>query len=229
MLRLVALGDTMGAVQGAYSIREAMLRAGPDAGSYYAWWWAAGRVFAMGGSTAHAREAIDTLVGRCGSNCNDTELVRAWIALADGEPERAIAHVSAAERGCYYTFLDPRRFSLLRGRAHEAAARPDSAIADYETYLGGVVDLETDAIFLFDTLERLGRLNEQIGRGPGASAYYERAADLWKDADPELQPRVQRLRERAAALRGGANAASPEAGASDEVQTASAPNGEPAP
>jgi len=199
LLRLVALGDTAGALETAAEIFDAM----PQAAAGTAWP-VAGEIFAMSGSIPRAREVLDSLSGRgWWRNSYETHLLHAWIALAEGQPDQALALASAAEIGCYYETFDPRWFSLLRGRAHEAAARPDSALADYEAYVGGVAWPQTDAIFLFDTLERLGRLHEQLGHDAEAATYYARAADLWKDADPELQPRVQRLRVRAAALNGG--------------------------
>jgi len=208
MLRLVALGDTAQALEATSSLLDAMQSdATPPTDPVFDFVLnlvlpVAGRLLAMGGSVVRAQEVLDSMAIRW-RNSYDTGLVGAWIALAEGEPDRALALARTAEIGCYaYDSFDPRWFSLLRGRAHEAAGRPDSAIADYEAYVGGVARPETDAIFLFDTLERLGRLHEQLGHEAEAATYYERAADLWKDADPELQPRVQRLRERAAALGG---------------------------
>jgi tetratricopeptide (TPR) repeat protein len=44
--------------------------------------------------------------------------------------------------------------------------------------------------------ERLGRLYEKMGRPEKARAAYERFVDAWDDTDPELQPRVERARNR---------------------------------
>ena len=44
--------------------------------------------------------------------------------------------------------------------------------------------------------ERLGWLYEKMGRPEKARAAYERFVDAWDDADPELQPRVERARRR---------------------------------
>lgn len=48
---------------------------------------------------------------------------------------------------------------------------------------------------------RLGELYEALGRRGDAAAAYEAVAELWQDADAVLQPRAQRARERAQALR----------------------------
>jgi len=228
LLRLVAVGDTAGALAASSSVLDAT----PPTDPAPAWVWpVAGEVFAMGGSILRAQEMLDSMAGRW-RNSYYTRLLQAWVALAEGEPDQALALVSAAKIGCYHYLFDPRWFSLVRGRAHEAAARPDSAVVDYDAYVGAVEFLDSDArpwIFLFDTLERLGRLNEQLGHDAEAAMYYERAAELWKDADPELQPRVQRLRERAAALRDGATPTSSETAATGRAPPASGHTGEPAP
>jgi hypothetical protein len=48
--------------------------------------------------------------------------------------------------------------------------------------------------------ERLGRLYESTNRDR-AAAHLAAFIDLWKDADPELQPRVATAREKLARLR----------------------------
>ena len=49
-------------------------------------------------------------------------------------------------------------------------------------------------------LFRLAELYERRGARADAARYYLRFAELWKDADPGLQPRVALARRRAAAL-----------------------------
>ena len=48
---------------------------------------------------------------------------------------------------------------------------------------------------------RLGELYEAKGDRAKAAAYYQKFVDLWKDADPVLQPRVAEVRQRLARLR----------------------------
>lgn len=86
-------------------------------------------------------------------------------------------------------------------RALEAAGQADSAIAVYERFrenLGG--DRRVYAFELPGVLERLAALHEDAGRHEEARRYYRDFAELWADADPELQPRVRRAREKAGAL-----------------------------
>ncbi len=49
---------------------------------------------------------------------------------------------------------------------------------------------------------RLGELNEQRGNRDKAVSYYNEFVELWKDADPELLPQVQDVRQRIAKLVG---------------------------
>ncbi len=50
------------------------------------------------------------------------------------------------------------------------------------------------------TLRRLGELYEHQGERQKAIGYYDRFVELWKDADPELQPVVREVRARLARL-----------------------------
>lgn len=93
-------------------------------------------------------------------------------------------------------------FMPLLGRAYDLAAEADSAIAVYERYSEHTEDdkIMEDAFHLAWTYERLGDLYEQQGDTAKAVYYYGKLVDLWKDADPELQPRVEAARRAMAAL-----------------------------
>ena len=52
--------------------------------------------------------------------------------------------------------------------------------------------------------EELGELYQALGRRAEAAAAYDKVVELWQDADPVLQPRVERAREKAQALRAAA-------------------------
>jgi tetratricopeptide (TPR) repeat protein len=89
----------------------------------------------------------------------------------------------------------------------------DSALAYYQRYVDtppahwgppGVVVLE-DERWLAPTYRRLGELFEQRGDREQALDYYGRFAELWKDADPELQPIVRDVRRRMVVLAGEGN------------------------
>ena len=60
-----------------------------------------------------------------------------------------------------------------------------------------------DGVFLPVVHQRLGELYEAKGARERALAHYRLFLELWKDADPELQPRVTDARQRVAALTRG--------------------------
>ena len=57
-----------------------------------------------------------------------------------------------------------------------------------------------DRYWLPVVYERLGDLYEKRGDTAKAIHYYGKLVDLWKDADPELQPRVEAARRAIEAL-----------------------------
>jgi tetratricopeptide (TPR) repeat protein len=54
--------------------------------------------------------------------------------------------------------------------------------------------------YLAGTYKRLGELYEQQGNARKALEYYDKFVALWKNADPDLQPRVADVRRRIARL-----------------------------
>ena len=137
----------------------------------------------------------------------------AAIALAEGRVRDAIVGYRAWTEQAE----NPADGLFELATAYERARQPDSALAVYERSVtaGGV----RAPLVLFDpvdarafaaTLQRLGTLYAARSDHAKARDYYGRFVDLWKDADPELQPLVadaraalKRLREepREASLR----------------------------
>src|SRR5438067_2085593 len=122
----------------------------------------------------------------------------AQIAFAEGRIQDAI-------RG-YRKWYDEDACSVCGlfplGRAYERAGERDSALAVYEravTTPGYLRAFEEDAT-LGPTYRRLGELYEERGQLDKACDYYGRFLDLWKDADPELQPLVRDVKQRLAKL-----------------------------
>jgi hypothetical protein len=74
----------------------------------------------------------------------------------------------------------------------------DSAIARYEVSLdhGEAFGLDGSTRQIPITLERLARLYDARGDLEQAAGYYGRFVELWADADPDLQPRVEAARAR---------------------------------
>ena len=121
----------------------------------------------------------------------------AAIALAEGRVEDAIlgyrAWIEQAE--------NPADGLFELATAYERARQPDSALAVYErsaTAPGVRAPLvlfdPVDARAFAATLQRLGALCRARGEHAKARDYYGRFVDLWKDADPELQPIVAEAR-----------------------------------
>ncbi|HET7584392.1 MAG TPA: protein kinase [Gemmatimonadaceae bacterium] len=91
-------------------------------------------------------------------------------------------------------------------RAYDAMGEPDSAIATYERYLNTPWKwrFEPDAVELGHVLQRLAALYAQHGDSASAAKTYARFIDLWRRADPELQPALSDARRRLARLQGTA-------------------------
>ena len=89
------------------------------------------------------------------------------------------------------------------GRAFDFANLPDSAIAHWERYLATPYPFRVvaDASYLPALRKRLGELYEAKGDVQRAATNYVAFIELWKNADPELQPKVQEVRKRLARLK----------------------------
>jgi tetratricopeptide (TPR) repeat protein len=87
---------------------------------------------------------------------------------------------------------------LSVGTAFDQAGQPDSAVVYYERYLAPTQNWRayTDAAWRAWTLERLGQLYDELGELEQAAGYYAAFVELWAEADPELQSRVQAARAR---------------------------------
>ena len=156
----------------------------------------------------------------------DVHHVLAEIALAENRPLDAISEFRLADvrpdgpanacNTCLFAGL---------GRAFLLADQSDSAITMLEKYLETPhfwrfqdVDPrlitpahkqtylyyrfgDTDPGFLAWAYQRLGELYEEKGERSKAITYFTKFAELWKDADPDLQPRVAAVRARLEKLR----------------------------
>jgi tetratricopeptide (TPR) repeat protein len=130
------------------------------------------------------------------------------IALAERRPLDAIPEFKLADQRPDGPSSDCTPCLPARlGRAYDAADLPDSTIAMYERYIAtpyiGRWDEFLDASLLAGMHKRLGELYEARGDVQRAADHYHAFLELWKDADPELQPRVAEVRRRLARMREG--------------------------
>jgi len=119
----------------------------------------------------------------------------AALALAEGRYRDVIELARAGMRRTSLAVFLP-----MLAQAYEALGEADSAIATYERYVDtpivGRVRVPPNGIGVVDaywwptSYLRLARLHEQRGNTTSAIHYYSKFADLWMNADPELQHRV---------------------------------------
>jgi tetratricopeptide (TPR) repeat protein len=87
---------------------------------------------------------------------------------------------------------------LSRFMALDRLQQVDSALASGERFLVNTnpFRFNVDAHFRAGVLQRLGEMYEAKGNVDKALTHYSAFVDLWKNADPELQPRVRDVRGR---------------------------------
>ena len=135
------------------------------------------------------------------------------IALAENKPSEAVSEFRKADMlpdGPSTSCAVCLQANLAR--AFDAAHQSDSAIANYEKFLstpyGERLDAplfdtfadQVDPVYLAGVHRRLGELYEAKGDTAKAVAQYRAYVDQWKNAEPELQPRVAEVRRRLEAL-----------------------------
>ena len=125
------------------------------------------------------------------------------IALSEGRyAEAARLHGRAGD-------LVPGAENMYPHRAHphDLLGHADSAIALYQAYLGRVAQLDfrlfwLDPAHLAEAYEALGRNYELRGQADSSAKYYQALLDLWKNAEPALEPKRNALREALARVSG---------------------------
>ncbi len=128
-------------------------------------------------------------------------LAKAAVALADKKPAEAVTQLRLMRtkgRRADWGFYE-------EGLAWDQLNQPDSAIAAYAragSDAGGWNRLFDTPWSKAPALKRLGELYEARGDKSNAIAAYTRFVDLWRDADPPLQPSVREAKERLAKLSG---------------------------
>jgi hypothetical protein len=82
--------------------------------------------------------------------------------------------------------------------AYDVAGRTDSTVAILEHSLATRESgrILTDNLWLAHAYKRLGELYDAKGNAERALLWYGRFVELWKNADPELQPQVTAVKKR---------------------------------
>ncbi|HEX9562463.1 MAG TPA: hypothetical protein VF981_00760, partial [Gemmatimonadaceae bacterium] len=146
--------------------------------------------------TDRARPYLDAMVTlpryQSPDGLRDVASARAAIARAESRYDEAIREARAAiGGGCPDCGLPDLAM------AHDQAGQPDSAIALYTRFTEGrAISMADKGIWLALTHKRLGELYDGRGNADFALSHYARFVELWKDADADLQPQVQKARDR---------------------------------
>jgi len=162
-------------------------------------------IYALGGRADKAR----ALIAKFDADVRDPTIITllgpkrhaalAEIALAERKPLDAVREFWKSDSlpdgpvndcaACLFADL---------GRAFDQANQPDSATSYWERYIAAVATGKQglDARVLAGIHERLGELYEAKGDKDKAALHYRAFIELWKNADPELQPRVAEARPR---------------------------------
>ncbi len=159
--------------------------------------------FARAGRSERARQYLMAYQAEVDVEAREREAAR-WhaggeVALAEGRHALAVQQYHEFRRaspGCVLCGL------LELAEAFDRAGEPDSAVAYYEQYLEApaLFRLERDSNGRWRALRGLGELHEALGHRDAAVGYYSQLIDLWRDADPMLQPLVAEARKAVARL-----------------------------
>jgi tetratricopeptide (TPR) repeat protein len=161
-------------------------------------------------------EKARAMLARYRAEMTDTSIARidaprvhstlAEIALASGKAREALDEFRRGDVGFDGAPVDECTPCLAfdLARAYDAAGKADSATMMFERYLSTPFsfkgDVELDPMRVPAIRERLGQLYETLGDTAKSIDNYRAFIELWKNADPELQPRVADAKRRLARL-----------------------------
>ncbi|HXV85434.1 MAG TPA: protein kinase [Gemmatimonadales bacterium] len=123
----------------------------------------------------------------------------AWVLLAEGNPREGLERMRTGVNGWA---CEPCG-KVAMASAHDLAGNADSSLHYWEGYVGtkwGIPSIDSGALPM--AYRRLGELYQAKGDRQKAAQYYGEFVALWKDADAELQPVVNEVKQRMAGLVG---------------------------
>jgi DNA-binding SARP family transcriptional activator/TolB-like protein len=130
------------------------------------------------------------------------QAIRARVFSDRGSPEEALEALEAAPRHVdvsrwwFSSFYTAPQERYLRAGLLAELGRHEEALRWYET-LG---QRAMGPMYLAPSHLRQAEIYERLGEREKAVHHYERFIELWKDSDPELQPRVEEARRAIDAL-----------------------------
>ena len=126
-------------------------------------------------------------------------MLASQVAFAEQRWSDAIAPMQEA----YKRFEVRELFALaFIAQAYDLAGKPDSAITYLEQFVATPdPTLDETPNFLAASYKRLGELYDAKGNKAKAIANFEKFVALWKNAEPELQPKVREVQEKLKRLR----------------------------
>jgi tetratricopeptide (TPR) repeat protein len=160
------------------------------------------------GMTERAREALirweaATPEGIRPASDAFLHLIRGWIALWENRMEEGLREIREADRASF----GGRGVRGDLARVYDGHGMADSALVAHRRYLDAPNNgrRTLDPFYLPAAYERLGQLHEERGEVEEAIKYHTLFVELWAEADPELQPRVEAARAALARLQGGSD------------------------
>jgi tetratricopeptide (TPR) repeat protein len=164
-------------------------------------YWALGMINALAGRLDVARTMATEFERNSSGNGPDAQslhALRSIIAMQAHKNADAVDEAKKAQVGRCYTCT-----TAVLAQAYDLAGQSDSAIAVFSRFVNepAMDGQETaDGWYRAGSLKRLGELYEAKGDREKAKLYYGKFVDLWKTADPDLQPKVAEVRRRLARL-----------------------------
>jgi eukaryotic-like serine/threonine-protein kinase len=159
--------------------------------------------YAKLGSREPARRLYKAYESTIPESVRRADAFRHFAAATLAEAEARPSDAAREYRAVYDEEADCNACGLFDlARLADKAGQADSALALFEQGFStpSLWRLQLDAYELAPALKRAGELYEAKGDRKKAIERYSRFVELWKNADPELQPGVREIRERVARL-----------------------------
>ena len=156
--------------------------------------------YALAGQTERASEILERMDVVAASGAfrpwGIGEHVRAVISMQEGNPEASLEHLRQATKDEYG--VAPITGRIFEGDAYAALGRLEEAVAQYDSALSSYhLNFRDDALWgplLPYAHRRLGDVYLALDDTTAAIEHISAFADMWHDADPELQPLVEEAR-----------------------------------